>query len=124
MAYIVNRVTFADVKAARPEWIYVSTTNQWWGHDRAHVSRLTNGIPADPRGATVDQVEAEKWLADVEANASRYGDRGLEVLMAAHHLNCQWSATNDHPHAMKTWTEYASALEASELPLGALLGHD
>jgi len=115
MAYILNRITLDEVKAAKPETIFYGVMTPWWTHTPDHLGMLPpTGIPCDPRGGVLMQAEGDAFLKHVDdQRASVYGKYGHLAFMAAHHLNCVVSQDDLRSTCLDSWDEYNDAIEAS-----------
>ncbi len=113
MVKIVEKITLAEVRSAKPGMIFYSATTCWWTHDPAHLGKTAggHGLPCDPRGGVLFQTEdVEGFLRCAEQGPDHYGKHGLRAFMAAHHLNCLHSEEDPRPWCMRTWDEYNEVL--------------
>jgi hypothetical protein len=128
---VVERITIADVRAARPKMIYYGARTCWWTHDPNHLCNTgqqkanvvgaggtirqvvsKQGLPCDPRGGVLFQTDdIEGFLRAAEEHAEAYGRHGLRAFMAAHHENCQVSLTDDRRTCGVEWADYNDALD-------------
>lgn len=118
MEKIVEGITLAGVRAAKPDTIFYGAMTCWWTHDPVHLGRTADGhgLPCDPRGGVLFQTEdVEGFLRSAEENPDHYGRHGLRAFMAAHHLNCLYSEGDPRPWCMATWDEYNEALDLEEV---------
>ena len=112
--YFTNAITLEQVREAKPEMIFYGALTCWWTHDPAHLGRLDNGIPCDPRGGVLMQThKPEEFLMSAEEHPEHYGKHGLEAFMASHHLNCVLSAFDHTPTCFEGWDEYNRILDES-----------
>lgn len=114
MGKITEKITLAEIRAAKPDMIFYGATTCWWTHDPAHLGRtaVEPGLPCDPRGGVLFQTEdVEGFLRGAEENPDHYGRHGLRAFVSAHHLNCQRSEEDARPWCMRTWEEYNDALD-------------
>lgn len=115
MEKIVEGITLAEVRVAKPDTIFYGAMTCWWTHDPTHLGRTVgeHGLPSDPRGGVLFQTEdVEGFLRCAEEDPGFYGRHGLRAFMAAHHLNCRRAEDDSRPWCMGTWDEYNEALDA------------
>ena len=114
MAYIVNRITLGQIKAAKSEVIYYSAQTCWWTHDSAHLCLNSARLPSDPRGGVLFEAhDVDAWFQAAEAKPDHYGKHGLAAFIAAHHLNCVVSLGDWRSTCMETWREYNALIDAA-----------
>jgi len=112
MPKIVEKMTLAGVRAAKPDMIFYSAGTCWWTHDPLHLGTNASGLPCDPRDGVLFQTEdVEGFLKAAVENPGHYGRHGLRAFVAAHHLNCQLSEDDSRAWCMPTWDEYNEALD-------------
>jgi len=121
MPAVVERMSFENVRRAKPTTIFYGVNTCWWTHRESDLYRHPEcGLPCDPRGGMLMQTDnADEFLRQAEAHPEHYGRHGLRAFMAAHHQNC---ITGDGgprhlwPTCLQTWEEYNALLDALEAP--------
>lgn len=121
MGKITEKITLAEVKAAKPDMIFYGAMSCWWTHDPTHLGRTAGrGLPCDPRGGVLFETgDVEGFLRCAEELPSHYGRHGLRAFIAAHHLNCQHSEEDPKPWCMRSWEEYNEGLDILDDSEGA-----
>jgi hypothetical protein len=128
-ARYVARSTIADVRAARPTYIYYAIHTCWWAYRSSDLYRIPDssvtgsgpGLPCDPRRSVLmmtKEGDFETFLRGAEENPEHYGKHGLRAFEAALHGNVVVAATG-HPTSFKTWGAYNDLLDKYDLERGA-----
>lgn len=111
---IIERITLEEIRKAKPVMIFYAANTCWWTHDPAHLGTLPgkHPLPCDPRGSVLFQTDdIEGFLKAAENNLTHYGKHGLRAFMAAHHLNCVVSLSDQRATSAEGWDEYNDALD-------------
>ena len=118
---LTHKVSLSDLetlanKAPRAKVMY-STRTCWWvvsapQHGWPGPTRSRRGIPTDPQGAVLYEVDDFRGFLDVaKANATYYGKHQLDAFMAAYDGNL---VTQDgKPACLGGWDKYNAAIDAA-----------
>lgn len=113
--HIVERITIDQILDQHPAMIYYGARTCWWTHDPSHlcsVDGTPNGLPCDPRGGVLFQTDdVAGFIRSAQEHSESYGKHAFRAFMAAHHLNCQVSATDPRSTCGTSWDEYNDALD-------------
>ncbi len=112
MGVVVENITIADVRAAKPAMIFYGVNTCWWTH-REEDLRISNGstLPCDPRGGMLLQTnDVEGFLRAAEERPETYGRGGLDAFIAAHNDNCLVSEDDLRQTCYRSWDDYNALL--------------
>ena len=118
---LTRKVSLSDLEAlakkAPQARVMYSTRTCWWvvsapNHGWPGPNRTRKGIPTDPQGAVLYEVDNLGGFLDVaKANATFYGKHQLDAFMAAYDGNL---VTQDgRPTCLVGWDKYNAVIDAA-----------
>lgn len=86
------KITVAEIKTLNPPFVYCSTVSVWWSHDKNDFEVSAGGLPTDPYGNPLVEMDFEQWVdwAETTAREQLFLENWEPLYSLCHAKNYPW----------------------------------